>query len=120
MADVALYAVAAFFAGMAAVTLAVPAQALAPFGIALQQPAARVEVRAVYGGFGLAMAAILVAAASSGGDLRRGIVLTVAVAMAGMAAGRILGRAAGPVGFYPVWLWFWVEVALAAVLMAAA
>ena len=51
--------------------------------------AGRNEIRAVYGGFGLAIAAIL-ALASSAPDLRAGICFSVAAALAGMAFGRIV------------------------------
>ncbi len=47
---------AVFFAGMGIFALARPAALIRPFGIALPIPESRVEVRAVYGGFGLAIA----------------------------------------------------------------
>ncbi|MFM7212884.1 MAG: DUF4345 family protein, partial [Actinomycetota bacterium] len=52
----------------------------------------RSEVRAVYGGFGLAIAGVLVYAAIDT-DLREGIALTVAIALFGMAAGRLVSAA---------------------------
>ena len=58
------------------------------FGIPHLSVAGRSEVRGVYGGFGLAMAAILVAGLASP-DLRTGITITAAVALLGMAGGRI-------------------------------
>ena len=46
--------------------------------------------------------------------------IAVAVALAGMAAGRLIGRIVDrPAAFYPSWFYFWVEVALAAVLWLA-
>ena len=48
-----------FFAGMGVYALAAPAALIRPFGITLGESAARSEVRAVYGGFGLAIAGVL-------------------------------------------------------------
>lgn len=45
-----------FFAGMGCYALAVPDAIIRPFDITLGSAAARSEVRAVYGGFGLAIA----------------------------------------------------------------
>ncbi|TEX51728.1 MAG: hypothetical protein B7C55_04095 [Actinomycetales bacterium mxb001] len=59
------------------------------FGIPALTPEGRSEVRAVYGGFGLAVAAMLVVAVTSP-DLRAGIAITVAVALFGMAVGRVV------------------------------
>lgn len=59
------------------------------FGIPQLSVAGRSEVRGVYGGFGLAMAAILVVALMTP-DLRTGITITAAIALLGMAAGRII------------------------------
>lgn len=59
------------------------------FGIPQLSAAGRSEVRGVYGGFGLAMAAILVVALVIP-DLRTGVTITAAVALLGMAAGRII------------------------------
>jgi uncharacterized protein DUF4345 len=121
MADAIVWVVAVLFAGMGVFSLAVPAQVLAPFGVPVDTPDGRAEVRAVYGGFGLAVAALLGVAAGAGGHAREGIVLAIGVALAGMAFGRLAARAVErPSGFYPVWLFFWVEVAGAAALIAAA
>jgi hypothetical protein len=59
------------------------------FGIPQLSVAGRSEVRGVYGGFGLALAAILVVALVIP-DVRTGITITAAVALLGMAAGRII------------------------------
>jgi Domain of unknown function (DUF4345) len=119
--DVAVYAVAAVFAGMGAYALAAPAAVLAIFGVEVASADGRSEVRAVYGGFGVAVAALLVAAAADAGSAREGILVAVGFALAGMAAGRIVARAVErPSGFYPVGLWFLAEVVMAALLLAAA
>ncbi|QKG27110.1 DUF4345 family protein [Actinomadura verrucosospora] len=120
MDDVLVVLVAVFFLGMGVLGLARPRTLIAPFGITLGSGEARTEVRAVYGGFGVAMAALLAYAAATHGGSRTGIVLTVAAALAGMAFGRLVSRAADkPAAFYPIWFYFWVELVGAAVLVAA-
>ncbi|TCO44961.1 uncharacterized protein DUF4345 [Kribbella antiqua] len=117
---IAILVVAAFFAGMGVLGLASPAALVRPFGIQVAGPHARTEVRAVYGGFGIAVAGLLVVAAFDDG-IRRGAVIAVAVALAGMATGRLIGRIFDrPATFYPIWFYFWVELVLAAVLWFAA
>jgi hypothetical protein len=64
--NVAVAVVATFLAGMGSVALVKPALIWKPFGVAPTTPAARNEVRAVYGGFGLAVAALLFTAALAG------------------------------------------------------
>jgi hypothetical protein len=121
MQTLIIAAVSVFFLGLGVVTMAVPARALAPFGVALTGPDARNEVRAVYGGFGLAMGVLLALAAWDVGPLRPGAVWAVAVALAGMAFGRLVGRLIErPTAFYPVWFYFWVEAVAAAALLFAA
>jgi hypothetical protein len=63
--------IALFFAGMGVYALAAPAALVRPFGITLGESTARSEVRAVYGGFGLAIAGVLALAAVRP-DLRTG------------------------------------------------
>ncbi|GAA1560705.1 DUF4345 family protein [Kribbella hippodromi] len=114
---VVIIVVAVFFAGMGVYGLAAPAALVRPFALQAETAHARTEVRAVYGGFGLAIAAVLLVAATDQG-LRQGVVLAVAIALLGMAAGRLIGRIADrPTSFYPIWFYFWVEVALAAALL---
>lgn len=112
--------VAAFFLGMGVLGLTAPAALIAPFGIELTVADARTEVRAVYGGFGVAVGVLLVLAAADVAGLRDGAAVSVAVALGGMAAGRLVGRITDrPERFYPSWFYFWVEVLGAAVLVAA-
>ena len=54
MADALTLIVAAGFAAMGLLALARPADVLAQFGVSVETPEGRNEVRAVYGGFGLA------------------------------------------------------------------
>jgi hypothetical protein len=111
--------IAVFFLGMGGYALAAPAALVRPFGITLTGDASQSEVRAVYGGFGLAIAAVLAYATAADGDLRKGIVITVGAALAGMAFGRVAAAILGDrTAFYPNWFYFLVEIAAAAALFA--
>jgi uncharacterized membrane protein YeaQ/YmgE (transglycosylase-associated protein family) len=111
---------AVFFAGMGLFALARPAALIRPFGITLPIPESRAEVRAVYGGFGLAIAGML-ALAATGHPAREGILITVAAALGGMAFGRLVSGAIDrPKAFYPNWFYFIVEMVGAAALWWAA
>lgn len=79
---------AGFFSAMGLVALAAPERILALFDIRTVPMAARNEVRAVYGGFGLAVGALLFASLARP-DVGHGVRLTVATALIGMAAGRV-------------------------------
>lgn len=64
-------------------------------------PESRAEIRAVYGGFGLAIAGML-ALAAAGHPAREGILITVAAALGGMAFGRLVSGAVDrPKALYP-------------------
>jgi hypothetical protein len=117
---VVISVIAVFFFGMGVYALAAPAAIIRPFGITLGEDAARSEVRAVYGGFGLAIAGVLVFAVLEHGDLRTGFVITVGAALAGMAFGRVVAAVFGDrTAFYPNWFYFLVEAVAAAALFAA-
>lgn len=121
MGDAVVWAIAASFAAMGVYALAVPARVPALFGVTVATPEGRNEVRAVYGGFGLAVAALLGVAAAGHGGVREGILVTVGFALAGMAAGRLVGVIADrPVGLWPVWTFLGIEAASAAALLAVA
>lgn len=108
--------VAALFALMGVVALARPENILAYFGVATLTRDGRNEVRAVYGGFGLAIAGLLCVARFNEA-IRTGAVLAVAVALLGMAMGRLVSVLLdGAPGRYP-WVFLGVELAGAAVLM---
>lgn len=105
-----------FFLGMGVFALARPAALIRPFGITLPSPESRAEVRAVYGGFGLAIAGMLALAAANP-VVREGILITVAAALAGMAFGRLVsGLVDRPKAFYPNWFYFVVEAVAAGAL----
>jgi hypothetical protein len=118
MVNSVLAAIAVLFLGMGISALIAPTAVVRPFGVALSNSDAPAEVRAVYGGFGVAIAVLLGAAAVDVDGLRPGAVWAVAVALAGMAFGRLVARLVErPTAFYPVWFYFWVEVVVAAVLV---
>ncbi len=113
--------VGVFFLGMGVYALAAPASMLRPFGFSIETATARAEVRAVYGGFGLAIAGVLGYAAVTPGQVRTGVLITVAVALAGMAFGRIVsGVIDSRTSFYPNWFYCLVEAVAAAALFWAA
>lgn len=108
-----------FFAGMGCYALAAPTAIIRPFGITLGEAASRSEVRAVYGGFGLAIAGVLGYAAVADGDVRTGILITVGAALAGMAFGRLVSAVVDErTSFYPNWFYCLVEATAAAALFA--
>jgi len=108
-----------FFLGMGIYGLAAPDALVRPFGIMLGQSESRSEVRAVYGGFGLAIAAVLALAAVQP-EYRTGIMITIGAALAGMAFGRIVSAVVdGRTPFYPNWFYCLVEIVGAAALFLA-
>jgi hypothetical protein len=116
-----LVIVAAFFAGMGLFGLIAPAALVRPFAIEVRTPESRSEVRAVYGGFGVAIAVLLVVAVADVAGMRRGIAITVAAALLGMALGRVVSRLVDrPTRFYPIWFYGCVEIVAAGMLVVAA
>ena len=117
MGTVALWLVAAFFAVMGIVALAVPDRIPAIFGGTANTADSRNEIRAVYGGFGFAVAGVLVAAPPS---IREGVLIAIAVALFGMAAGRVVGFVVErPSRFYPTVAFGLIEIVLGALLLLA-
>ena len=88
----AILMAAALFSAMGIYGPAAPASLIQPFGVGLSGPDARTEVRAVYGGFGIAMSVVLTVATVHPGDVATGSVTAVASALLGMAGGRLLAR----------------------------
>jgi hypothetical protein len=110
-----------FFAGMGLYALAAPAALIRPFGTTLGGAASRSEIRGVYGGFGLAIAGVLAYAAVAGGDVGKGILITVGAALAGMAFGRLVSAVIDErTAFYPNWFYCLVEIITAAALLLVA
>jgi hypothetical protein len=89
MRDLPIYVAMGAFLLMGVGALARPTLVTAQFGMSELTAAGRNEVRAVYGGFGVLMAGVLVVALQRA-ELRGGILLTLACALGGMAAGRAL------------------------------
>ncbi len=87
--DLMIIVAALGFVAMGAAALVAPNRVTEQFDIPPLSAAGRNEIRAVYGGFGLAMAAMLGVAVWSS-DLRTGICLTIAAALGGMAVGRLI------------------------------
>jgi hypothetical protein len=111
--------IAVFFLAMGAYALAVPARVLAIFGVAVTTVDGRNEVRAVYGGFGIAIGVLLLVALGEP-TLHAGILVSVGTAVAGMAGGRLVAALVeGSPGFYP-WLFAAVETLMAVGLFSAA
>ena len=120
MVDPLVAAPAAVYAGIGVVGLARPATVPAMFGGTAGTPAARTEIRTVYGGLPLAFAGALGAVATRRGAGRDGVVGALAAASAGMAAGRLAGALAeGELRPWPTGAFLVVEAALAGSLAAA-
>ncbi len=98
----AIALVGALFAVRGLLALSWPARFARPFGLQVFDRDGRNEVRAVYGGFSIAMAAMC-GYALFHPELRVGILLTLAAALFGIAIGRMVSalvdRGAGPVSW---------------------
>jgi hypothetical protein len=112
---------ALFFFGMGVAGLARPAFVLGLFGVRVDTASGRSEVRAVYGGFGLVVAALLASVVLAPQPWSSGIVVTVGASVGAMAIGRMIGaiweRDFSP---YPTLFFALVEAALCASLLGAA
>ncbi|THJ08677.1 DUF4345 domain-containing protein [Nocardioides sp.] len=103
---------------MGLTALVKPAVIWAPFGVAPTTAESRNEVRAVYGGFGVAVAALLIVADGSAAGFRAGVLMAIAIALLGMVAGRVVSALVEPKaligfpGFFMV-----LEAALAGLLL---
>lgn len=106
--------VAVGFAGMGLYALLWPAKIGVFFDVRIDSVNGRNETRAVYGGFGIAIAAALLLA-NRNAQLNDGVVFCVAFALAGMAIGRVIGALLERPGFWP-WAFGGVE-AIAALLL---
>ncbi|NNL67684.1 MAG: DUF4345 family protein [Myxococcales bacterium] len=96
---------------MGVVALLRPDQVMALFGTTQLTRDGRNEVRAVYGGFGVFVAFLLLSTLFFP-VLRPGVLVTVGVALLGMAAGRMISALVdGSPGFHP-WLFCAVELVL--------
>jgi hypothetical protein len=89
MINLPVYPVLAGFMVMGIGAILLPIRVTAQFEIPSLTASGKNEVRAVYGGFGLAMALMLFFALEVSA-MRTGILMTVAVALTGMATGRVI------------------------------
>jgi len=114
--SIAVDVVIVFFVGMGLLALVSPEAISGIYGTSTLTPAGRNEIRAVYGGFGLAVAAVLMLALYTPA-LRAGVLLAVAASLAGMAGGRVLAALVErPPAFYPSWFYCGLETAMAVIL----
>jgi hypothetical protein len=118
MSSAGIVAVAVFFVGMGVMALGAPGRIVAIFGTTTLTAEGRNEVRAVYGGFGVAVGVLLLVAAGSP-TFRPGVLAAIATALAGMAGGRLVAALVErPRRFYPCWFYALAEALMAAVLLA--
>ena len=121
MAAALAIACAVALAGMGVAGLVSPQFVVGRFGIRLDAPDSRTEVRAVYGGYGIAVAALVIWVVATGSPLAPGVLIAMGVSMTGMAAGRLAGAAAErAVPFGWAGAFFLVECALGAAFFVAA
>ena len=106
---------AVFFFLMGASALVRPRSVVSFVNLEPDTADARNEVRAVYGGFGIAIA-VLLASAPSYPRFRDGVLIAVAVALLGMALGRLISFAIERPGPWPV-VFVVLESTLAALLL---
>ena len=104
-----------FFLGMGVCALVRPHFVVSFVKLVPETVDARNEVRAVYGGFGIAVSVLLIAAANDM-QIRSGALLTVAVALLGMAAGRVVSLLIERPGKWPL-LFMGMETMLAVLLL---
>ena len=94
-----------------------PRNLLVPyFGMAAETVDARNEIQAVYGGFGIAIAVVLLVPIWMP-EARTGVIVAVAGSLAGMAGGRVVGALRERPGRWP-WIFLVSEVAGAALLLS--
>lgn len=116
MWELGIYVNAVFFFIMGVVALARPHRITAYLSLPNISPPMRNEVRAVYGGFGVAVAGLL-AAALFFEPIRVGVVLSIGVALLGMASGRVFSFLVDRnAGGYPL-LFMFMEFGLAGLLL---
>lgn len=113
-----IFVAAAFFLAMGIMALISPSMVARQFQVMNLTSVGRNEVRAVYGGFGVAVGFALIYAADDH-RVGPGITLAVAIALVGMAAGRVVSALIDrTLGWFSM-LFLAVECLLAALLFAA-
>ena len=115
---VGVLAAALFYGLIGLAALMRPHNLLASFGIEASQADSRNEIRAVYGGFPLAVAGLLLFSLARPG-VSDGILFALAIASAGMAMGRIVSVLIDrTLGRYPA-LFIVLEIVVAALIANA-
>ncbi|MCB0218871.1 MAG: DUF4345 domain-containing protein [Chrysiogenetes bacterium] len=114
--EAVIWIVGAAFAGMGVVALARPQFIMDYFDVKLTADG-RNEVRAVYGGMGLALGAALFWATQNH-RYSAGIIMAMAIALGGMAAGRAISATMEKPGKWPT-VFFVIELASAIALYLA-
>ena len=104
------------FIAMGLPALVRPAGMVRYFGLTATTADLRNEIRAVYGGFGVAFGGLLLATIVALPAYAPGILLAAAVALLGMAGGRLLGFTCERAGRWP-WVFGIIEVAAGAALL---
>ena len=110
--DLRIALLSLFFGGIGVIAFVSPGGYAKIVGLANLTRLSRNEIQAVYGGFGVAMAATLLYAATTP-NLRDGVLFTTGAALAGMALGRVVAAVREWPGPVPV-LYFGIEALLAA------
>lgn len=112
-----LMIVGAAFIGMGIAALVSPKFIHRFFGIETGTADFRNEIRAVYGGFGIAVGGLLLAVIKYN-ELQFGVILTVMIATLGMAAGRLISLLFERPGKWP-YIFLIVEITGGALLFTA-
>lgn len=109
---------AGYFLWLGVLAMRRPRNLLRGFGITAPTADGQNEIRAIYGGFPLALAAVLLLPIVRP-ELLDGIVVTSAAAVLGMVAGRLISAAVDrSFGRFPL-IFTAVEIAIAAILIVA-
>ena len=108
---------AIFFFGMGLSALVKPQFVVSFVKLIPETVDARNEIRAVYGGFGIAMSGLLVYSAYVP-SIKIGVLIAVAVSLLGMAVGRVVSLLIERPGLWPICFIF-MESGLAALLLSS-
>ncbi len=116
--DVTTSAVGLFFFVTGCMALVNPQKVVGMFGATAETKESRAEVRAVYGGFGVALGGCIFSLRWWPPEQARGAVLALAILVAGTGIGRILGGIVDKeTRFHPTWTLVLLEVALTVALL---
>ena len=117
MTSLAIWVVAVFFFTMGMVALFDPERFAEPLGLSPEPLIGTNEIRAVYGGYGVVVCALILYSANRP-ELRPGVFTAVSFSLLGMAAGRLVSavieRGAHPL----MWTFMFGETVLAGILFS--